>query len=204
VRPGRHGSSTGSEHQILRNQVNGSSGAGIWCSASDTNIIDNRIEETVVGIQVVDSGSNTLILGNVLIRNTYAIGIDAPAGVRVLHNTVFDSLVAVGFNGATSVDMRSNIIVTSSDSGVNLVAGTLDTFASNLFWDNATDCNGCTLGAENPVGDPLFFAPESDDLSLGAGSPAINVGPELGYDRNGSAAGLFNGTAPDLGALESN
>jgi hypothetical protein len=73
----------------------------------------------------------------------------------------------------------------------------------NLYFGNTSgNCSACTPGAGTVLANPLFVSPSTDDLKLQATSPAIDKGVDLGQDRNLSAAGNFNGTAPDLGFVE--
>jgi hypothetical protein len=54
--------------------------------------------------------------------------------------------------------------------------------------------------------DPSFTSTtfgNADFLCLGSGNGLINVAADLGYDRNGTDPGNFNGTAPDVGGRES-
>jgi len=194
---------TGDDHRVLRNEILRSPGAGIWCDASSTLIEGNRIVDTGVGISFTDAGSASRAIGNVIIRNHIGIGLFAPAGVIVVHNTVHDSDFGVTINGATDVDVQNNVIVGSLESGVDLTAGGFLAFDANLFWANAVDCTNCTPGAASVFADPNFEDPDNDDLNLAPLSPAIDQAIDLGYDRNSTAPGLFNGAAPDMGALES-
>ncbi len=56
-------------------------------------------------------------------------------------------------------------------------------------------CSGCIYDPSSFVTDPLFVDPDNGDFRLQAGSPAVDMGVDVGFP--------FNGNAPDIGAFES-
>jgi hypothetical protein len=164
---------------------------------------------------ISDSGNNaiflsgtandTLILGNLLLRCATAIGMaSGTTNLRIWHNTiVYNSISGVVLGQAAGVDVRNNIIAFNTLYGL---VGADVKFAQqdyNLMFGNGSgNCNPCTVGANSVLTDPLFVNVAAEDFALGATSPAINAGTDLGVDRNGAGAGNFNGTAPDIGYLE--
>lgn len=195
----------GGQNQLIqRNEIEGSLGAGIWVDGSGSRILDNRIRDAEgVGIELTDEAAAAVVVGNIVRGGNVAIGVHAPADVVVAHNTVYEALLGVSIGGASNVDLRNNILVGATDAAVELLTGTFAYFDNNLFWNNAGgDCAGCTPGPASIFADPIFSDPSSGDLSLASGSPAIDRGVDLGYDRNSSKVGLFDGSAPDLGAIE--
>lgn len=159
-------------------------------------------------VGVESGGDRAAILDNVFVRAVAGVYLDSVADVRIDHGTFHDGAVAVymdsGSSGVTGTRIRNSII---SNMSFRAVQGD-DTEISELDWvtffsNNDTPCSGCTLGPSCDLADPDYADEANDDLSLAAGSPAIDSGTDLGLDVNGSAAGLFNGTAPDRGGLES-
>jgi len=194
----------GAGHRILRNTVVGSDGAGIWCSAANSELFWNRVVDTAaIGIQLTSEASGTELVGNILIRSAYGIAVAPATNVVIAHNTIFDSGVGVAIDGALQVDFRNSIVASSSSAGILVSAGDFATLDASLFFDNGgNDCQNCTPGPDCIFGDPRFVDSATDDLSVLADSPAIDRGIDLGYDRNAERAGDFNGSAPDLGAIE--
>ena len=62
-------------------------------------------------------------------------------------------------------------------------------------------------GAESLLDDPLFKdyegATVAEDFSLSSGSPAVNAGMDLGYEKDFMNREVPQGRAPDIGAFES-
>jgi hypothetical protein len=61
---------------------------------------------------------------------------------------------------------------------------------------------GYALGSGEKTGDPLFVNVGARDLHLGAGSPAIDAGINLGYSQDYEGKTVPVGSAPDMGAYE--
>lgn len=196
---------TGQGHRILRNTIVGSDGAGIWCNASDSNLLDNWVVgSAAVGIYATDAASTTSIVGNTLLRNGFGIAVALATNVVIAHNTVVDCGIGVAIDGATQVDFRNNIVVGSSGEGVSLNSGDfLELDASLYFGNGGSDCLNCTPGPASVFADPRFVDYAADDLTLQGDSPAVDQAIDLGLDRNAGSSGTFNGLAPDLGAFES-
>ncbi len=195
---------SGNGHRIVRNVIRNTGGSSIWCAATNTQIIDNLITDPVgAGITLTDSADNAQVVGNTVIRGGTAIDLQAQVGAVVAHNTIFSSSVGIAVNGATGLDLRNNILAGMTNFSIDFVSGSFSELDFNLYWNNQIgDCNGCMIGADAVEADPLFLDVAQNDLSLAEGSPAISKGVNIGYDRNGSLDGLFNGSAPDIGAYE--
>lgn len=137
-------------------------------------LTDNRATGDGGGVSIRDS--RILVANNTLLWNTAG---DEGGGLYVGDRWEWDE------GGPW---LWSNIVAWSDGtSGVS--AGTGASVAYTLAWSNAGDDLALTHGAddgENTVADPLFVAvsddgdPGNDDLTPGAGSPAIDAGPETG------------------------
>ncbi len=61
---------------------------------------------------------------------------------------------------------------------------------------------GARLSDTDKLADPLFRDMPNDDYHLRPGSPAINAGAQLGYDRDFDGNVIPKGKTPDIGAFE--
>jgi len=61
---------------------------------------------------------------------------------------------------------------------------------------------GSTFDTHSIVADPLFVDPENGDFRLQAGSPAIDVGIDVGSTQGYGGNAIPQGSAPDIGAYE--
>ena len=128
------------------------------------------------------------------------------------HNTIFgakDDGISVEGTGAI---IQNNIIVGSAGFGIRLNGGSITTESNNLITDATTgpaNLAGRTFGfaasASSLNANPNFVNAGAGNFNLLSTSPAKDAGLNLGAnqpDRNGAVAGLFNSTAPDIGAFE--
>ena len=160
---------------------------------NDNNIIRNNICHASGGFGMeIASGTNTLIYNNI-VYNTGTNPNIGHAGIvianvgwgtsnfQVYNNTVYQNTgPCISIEGATSTTVRNNICYKNGSDGVN-----------NNGSGSVIDHN--LLGI-----DPLFVNAAGGDFHLQSGSPAIDAGVVI--------PGLplsFNGSTPDLGALES-
>jgi hypothetical protein len=129
------------------------------------------------------------------------------SNVDLRNNIVFATLIdpphdsrCVLDQGTTSFALRDRNLyhqlqysqpVTGSENGV----GGWDVY--NTEWSTWTSASGFELGSPVPQ-DPQFVDPQNRNVHLLPGSPAVDAGVVIpGYNDN------FQGTAPDLGAVES-
>jgi parallel beta-helix repeat protein len=180
------------------------------------NVISGNGED---GIQLIDdellTDRHTLIEGNLILNNDMAGigsmpnqntiedygGADQDEPVWIINNTIVGN--NHGVTGGDNMVLLNNIIVGSTNIGLKRALGN-SIAAYNLFFDNGTDYSNSIVDVANTFfEDPLLNA----DQTLQAGSPAIDVGIAY-FEWNSQVVldippGDFNGTAPDLGALES-
>jgi parallel beta-helix repeat protein len=181
--------------EVAGNTIRNNAGSGIISRADDMRIVGNLI---------YGNGGRGISLAFDGINN------------RIYHNTVhgnghmnFQSGIRVAGSGAI---IKNNVITGSAAFGIK---DTLDyaTEEYNLITDeftNAPNDSGranISLDASDLNADPLYADTMAGDFTLTEPtSPAIDAGLPLGADQpdmNGAAPGNFNGTAPDMGALES-
>lgn len=189
--------------------VAGSGGVGIVIDADDNTLRDVHVFGTgSFGIHVAFGVEGTDI-GPCLVHDNKYAGIRARGTVNlsVRHCTITA-------NGGSALDaalttsglvVLNSIVFDNGNYGISVDdPGAVDTIDfSDVSGNNEASCNNCTPGANSIAGDPLFTDPLNDDYTLMAGSPAIDTGTDTGIDVNGVDPGLFNGLAPDMGALES-
>jgi hypothetical protein len=144
---------------------------------------------------------SVVIRNNVVISN-FEDGITIRYYGKVRNIDIFNNVVygnrAMGLRiSAEDVDqiaVKNNIFSTN-----NLhidVSSNCDNlyFSHNLYWQS--NSAGPNVTDKNAVyEDPLFQNVNEEDFHLGSGSPAIDAGVDVGIP--------YNGTAPDLGAFES-
>jgi hypothetical protein len=192
-----------------------SSGVNISGNGAGVEVTGNTIRDNgVFGVRTQADGAE--IVKNLILDNGGAFdGILLAAGgtnTKVYHNTVHGN----GGNGIEIADagaiLRNNIVTGNGDYGINDLSGTM-TESDNLVTSatttpaNVSGRSNVALNGSDLDVDPLYVDASGGDFSLTeCTSLAINAGTDLGPDQpdmNGAAAGLYNGTAPDMGTLES-
>ena len=184
---------------------------GIVLACADGALLqDNAIHDNGCdGIWFYESGHNRII-GNRIWNNESGIHLDGYSGDQEI---VFNSLVGNGRGllvdgSAQDLVLRNNLFALSLGFGVELASSAGSSADHQLFFDNngdgVTGANACSLagqlGPTDVLADPQLINAVAGDLTPRAG--VIDRGVDIGYDRNGAAAGLFNGSAPDIGAIE--
>lgn len=153
-------------------------------------------------------GDSATMRANLLHDNLFTVIIaNTIVGLTFWNNTLaFNAGAGLDVRNSSNIDARNNIFSHSAASS-GLSAGGQASFVAldhNAFFNNATaDCNSCTPGSESVIADPLFADEAARDFSLADNSPCRDAGVDVGLDRNGGREGSFDGTAPDIGAVES-
>lgn len=189
------------------NTVRNAGSHAVIVSSQDSKVVGNRVLGAG-GNAIFLSGTafNTFIVGNLLVRADSGIGMSSGTSNSFIRfNTIAQNgQDAVLVGAATGVDLRDNILVNNAQYGVSGADNRFTQLSYNLFFGNGLgSCAPCTPGPQSVLTDPLFVNAAADDFTLQAASPARNTGVDVGEDRNGAAAGNFNGAAPDLGFWES-
>jgi hypothetical protein len=107
-------------------------------------------------------------------------------------------------NTLSGLSFRNNIVARNQGWGMDCNDGNFVALSHVDYYQNATGaCTNCTtLGPNAFAVDPGYIDPIGFDLRLHPSSLLIDAGANLGYDRNDQSPGLFDGTAPDIGADE--
>jgi len=209
---------------IIRN--NGDDGIEIRMQSYAGPVLDIIIRNNLIsgndedGIQIIDysdlSDRFILIEGNLIENNAMAgLGLmdngdtsedyraaSIPEPIHVFNNTFSGN--NHGLTGGDNLIALNNLFVNSTVLAMKNVDG--DSIAAyNLFWNNATHEQGSNLDLATTLidADPLLGA----EFQLQPGSPAIDAGTSyfkwLGETVLDLSPDQFKGTAPDLGAYES-
>ncbi len=172
-------------------------------------IEENRIGDGLSGIEMRQEGGASFIQeNNSVIKNiiydmtSYALKFDGLKNLTVVNNT----LVNIGSNAfrfesglggsVPSVDgglMKNNLVYLSGNPSIKSPFSNLDISHNGWFQSSA---GSLSHGSDTSGSDPLFEGLGSHDYRLKTGSPAIDAGTLAGFN--------YNGSAPDLGALEHN
>jgi hypothetical protein len=189
-------------------------GVSVYGDASDSFVIrgNNVHDNTEAGIALyglTNGPDNGLIELNLISRN-------GRSGIYLLQNSTnniirHNTSVYNGTNGVSFVnstcngnEVRNNVFVGNTDYGIDPAGSAFTALDYNLFFSNGSgDCNGCAAQPNSVYQGPWFVNADGNDFRLGPNSPAIDRGADLGVDVNGPGPGNYNGTAPDIGALES-
>jgi hypothetical protein len=217
----------GLTHDILieENTVanSGWNGVRVNGGVTDCQILDNIIHDCAHnGIDVKQSrdglgerNKRFTITGNQCYLNDTGIFTDSIADSTIDGNIMHDNTGAAGegykVHGFTMTNL--NLVIQRNIAYGNEVGFFIDSTIDSEFYNNTGYGNGLGVFQSNNTGlddennlyyantsppneasNPLFVNPGAGDFRLGGGSPAIDAGVDVGLP--------FNGSAPDLGALE--
>jgi Right handed beta helix region/PKD domain len=186
------------------NEITGASN-GLQASGVPAAVVDgNRIHANGgAGILLSSVGLATVQRNLVYANGGSGIQVSVSGG-SLRYNTI-DGNAGDGLAPGTQVamDVRDNLFTNNGGYGASGPVSGFTPFDHNGFFGNALGpIAGASPGATDVTADPLYVARATGDFRLLPGSPAVNAGVDVGLDVNGPAPGNYNGTAPDLGALE--
>jgi hypothetical protein len=170
-----------------------------------------------VGSGSTGSSKNNTIAYNVMYNNGRPMGLHLGGGfgavienLKFENNTVVDTrsettLTGIIFlNGTPTTNtlyLRNNIFYLTSYN--KLANGSTFTHDHNIFFFNGKATGlGFTLGTGESIINPAFTDLSGANFKLSSGSPAIDMGSNLGYTSDYTGNNVPNGGAPDLGAYE--
>jgi hypothetical protein len=178
---------------------------GLDIYGKNTQLLGNDVAASIgTNYSIHDGANGSYLLANVSIGGGDGIGLGVVSGTTIWHSTIVDSVYAgLNVGTATLVDARNNIFMGADTYGVRGPDSAFSKLDHNLYFNNTSGNRSAgSLDATSVIGDPLFNDPTNFDYALKVGSPAIDKGFDLGVDRNQSAAGSYNGSAPDIGWSE--
>lgn len=153
--------------EYVQSYGNGSSGIVNEASAHNNAMIYNQVWGNNNGItQSNSAGANNVYYGNVSYGNTtsgYAHESGSPNAATVKNN----------------IFMNNGIYGYITDGG-----GSPDTVDYNIVYANGVNYQGISKPTHDVNSDPLFLNAATKDFRLGAGSPAIDKGVNLGTPYN--------------------
>jgi hypothetical protein len=136
----------------------------------------------------------------------YAVGLDQ---IEIDHNTIIQTEPHNGWGanhslyffstGNKSVTLRNNLFYLS---GWSVSDNSTIVHANNFYRLQGKGTLGFTLGATEKTGDPLFLDPALGKFDLRPGSPALDMGQDLGFTQDFLGRPALVGKQPDAGAFE--
>jgi parallel beta-helix repeat protein len=192
---------------------------GLYISSANNLVERNLIyDNAAYGIHIYTGGSRTA--GNNVVRNNvvyannrlggFAFGMILTSGDgNIAYNNIVRDNPSGGIqvgSSTTNTKIYNNTIYNNSGAGIQIDGGTGTVVKNNIVHQNATGILNSGSGSvisNNLTANPQFKSAANADLSVQAGSSAIDAGVEVGevkYDFNGVARP--QGCCYDIGALE--
>ena len=144
------------------------------------NVFHNNIPFGSSNVEVISiSSSSVLITRNLFYANggIGCVGLRSGAENSQIINNTFDANERGFFSIASGGVAINNIVTNSQDGGVNaLNPGNFSRLDYNDVWNNGTNYNGLSAGANDISADPQYADPVMRDYSLVQGSPASDAG----------------------------
>ena len=188
------------------NSANNNGGATNLWGGSSMNISNSIIQDNVItsgdggGIYLADdAGTQSIIERCVVINNVGSNGGGISLGVSadVINTTIYNNSTGggVGIRNGATCSIVNSIIYNNSPSPIVGTTSNLSVVYSNI--------ESGWAGTGNISEDPLFVSASTNDFSLQTESPCIDAGT-ADIDQNGvDDVTVFEGEAPDIGAVES-
>ncbi len=143
-----------------------------------------------------ESGSALIVRNGIHSTSDHGINIrDASTGCRVYSNTIaYCAKNGIVMQAGVSTARIFNNIIIDNNKGINGKTGNICAF--NNVWNNTSaDYDDQVVDSAGGISaNPLFIGGPNGDFRLQPGSVCIDAGHDLGY--------AFEGTAPDMGAVE--
>ena len=196
-------------------QIGGSGnilGPGTWIESANTGVMvegpvtimgTTIMDATTQGIRIRNQGGGSVVQTSIISDSAVGILLGAVTGVKLRHLVFYDNGTALQVPmTATAMDLQNSAFVQN----MRGILGADNSFAVldyNDYWLNSVfDCSACTAGSHSLREDPGFVDAPGGDFRLRPSSPLIDAGIDLGIDLNGTRAGSYEGSGPDMGAFE--
>jgi hypothetical protein len=197
------GNTFGPDNEVDHNSTHGLDVFGT------TRVVGNSIHHnTGSGMFLNMAADESTVIGNFVYANlehgvTLGAGLVNPV---VVHNTL-DSNEFGGVlcsSEMTGLSFHNNIVARNQGWGLDCTDSSFMAVSHVDYHQNTLgSCTDCTtLGPGALSVDPAYLDSVEFDLRLNPSSPLIDAALDLGFDRNDQSPGLFDGTAPDVGADE--
>ncbi|MBN1994328.1 MAG: DUF11 domain-containing protein [Anaerolineae bacterium] len=208
-------------NQIFSNTASNGGGLAVRSGSvtvEANKVFSNRVSTVGGGIYILNG--NVTLKSNLIYTNSCNVnggGIQIIGGnVKLENNTIYDNAAATYGGGLlaanVTVPMTNNLIIsnTAGTRGGGIFSNTSISLIYNDFFNNYPDHLGnisltidpTTIGTNNRISDPLFIAPQSYNLELSPGSPAINSGTDSTAEIDFQGEGCPFGSGFDRGADE--
>jgi predicted outer membrane repeat protein len=158
------------------------------------------------GAIFMNAGSGSIV--NALFARNHALSTAGealalnPTGTLSIQHSTFASPTLAGGSAIllnSGILELLNSIVAMHSLGIVEAAGSVSA-NYNLFYGNLVNTTGGSVTNNHPIsGNPSFFNPGQDDYHLGAGSAAVNAGPNIGVLIDFDGEVRPQGSAFDLG-----
>lgn len=142
---------------------------GIWCVGGGSRVIGCTVDGNLQ-YGIVLSGSPGLAIGNTIFGNGKATDVGIFTVVGSMFFTILNNII---------VDCAVGLKTDSTDLWENQVAS-----IHNVLFDNTTDYEDAATSLGEVTSDPLFVDAAAGDFSLGAASPALDVGVHPAHSPN--------------------
>jgi hypothetical protein len=204
-----HNSCTGT---VIQNIIRHNDKAGIdHVGSTVTTNSYNWLEHNDINIYIGGTADDTHTFnGNIIITEAddthgFQSGNSNTATINFYNNSSYGDGVGTGFltgTGANTANVKNNIIMGYAK-GIDQDGNTM-TNDYNCIYNNTTQFEGASKGANSIEADPQFTNAAGDDFTLTSQSPCIDRGTDPGaaYHEDYDGWDMMNDGRPDMGALQ--
>jgi len=201
-----------------QNSPNDFTSMGIYLAGEAATFTDFKVHHNILKYTkqkglILNDVSNTIVANNTFYDMNERAGGDyrgmvtvsgEPVALQIVNNLFYGSVPAsqlvlscVTFSGTSEegVTMNHNLYFLEQADQRMVTVNSLGSFQM-ADWADYRSSTGFDADSPTPA-NPLLAAPQTNDFSLQAGSPAIDAGMTVAGITDGYA-----GTAPDIGAME--
>jgi parallel beta-helix repeat protein len=204
-------------NSIYHNGTNSSSGGdhGIYVE-TDHNLFEgnNVYANASCGIHLYDGGTTAVhsnIIRNNRVHGNLAVGCAGILASNGTNNQIYNNIVygnagygILSYTGNHSAVTYKNTVYNNGNAGIYIYPGvSSNVVKNNIIYNNShpiIDSGSGTSLSNNLLTDPKFTDPIASNFTLQDGSPAIDAGTTL--ITSNITISSYNGSAPDIGALE--
>ncbi len=192
---------------------------GIWVmGAEDCRVIGNKVIDNEAthsnGISTYSRARNILVFGNMVVNSNAPFTSNTAFDITVAYNIFLDGTVA-DWGNCRRLSFFNNLML----GGVMINRNSTEVVLRNCIYASPTlgdpvqvdhciqaqgrrgSARGSTKNATVRLSE-LFVDAEAHDFRPQPGSPAIDAGVEVGFDRDYAGNRVPQGEAPDIGAIE--
>jgi parallel beta-helix repeat protein len=172
---------------------------GIWDYAGNTNLIDaNKVSGFTSSVGIwTDTSSGVQIQKNIVKGNYIGLQLSRSIGTALVYNNTLDANTYMGaYSEGATITSRNNILTNNGmgwrSNGAAVTSNYDDVFGNTANYTNVSQ------GPNSISANPVFVQTTDPTLAtyyqLTVGSACVDTGTNVGLS--------FNGSAPDIGAVE--